>query len=92
MAKRVKVAWLFQCAMKKKKFNEINSRVADMYVQCSLNVTGKETSEWGYTFSMFGEFINISEELTANEVHELIACLTAALKATGEWTEEGGDA
>lgn len=76
---------------KKKKFNEINSRVADMYVQCSLNVTGKETSEWGYTFSMFGNFVNI-DELTAGEVRELVACLTAALKATGEWTEEGADA
>lgn len=76
--------------MKRKKFNEINSHVADMYVQCSLNVTGKETSEWGYTFSMFGNFINI-DELTADEVRELVSCLTAALKATGEWTEEGGE-
>ena len=76
----------------KKKFSEVYARETDIYVQCSLYVTDKDTSEWGYTFSLFGNYVNIDEDMTAEEMRHLVACLTSALKATGEWKEEGGAA
>lgn len=76
--------------MKKKKFEEINSRGSDIYVECAIHVNEQNVSEWGYTFSLFGNYVNIDQNMDAEEMRRLVRCLTAALKATGEWKEEGG--
>ena len=74
----------------KKKFEDFSSVSSGIYAECAIHVNEKDVSEWGYTFSLFGNYIIIDRNLSAEEVRQLIRCLTAALKATGEWKEEGG--
>ena len=76
--------------MKKKKFCEINHNNEDMYVYCEMKATENATSEYIYYLYCGGEVVLMDAELSADDVRCLITCLTAALKATGEWREEGG--
>ena len=75
----------------KKKFSEISHKNEDMYVFCEMKATDKATSEYIYYMYLNGEVILGDDELNADDVRHMIACLTAALKATGEWKEEGGE-
>ena len=77
--------------MRKKKLEEINPRESDIYVECSLHINERGVSKWGYNLSLFGKYVYVDKELDADDVRRLISCLTAALKATGEWKEEGGE-
>ncbi len=77
--------------MKKKKYSEISHKNEDMYVYCEMKATDKATSEFIYYLYLNGEVVLGDDELNAEDVRHMIACLTAALKATGEWKEEGGE-
>lgn len=76
--------------MKKKKYSDINNKNEDIYVFCEMKATDKATSEYIYYMYLNGEVVPGDDELNADDVRRMIACLTTALKATGEWKEEGG--
>jgi hypothetical protein len=76
--------------MKKKKYGDINHNNEEMYVYCEMKATGNAVSDYIYYLYCGGECILQGNELDADDVRRLISCLTAALKATGEWKEEGG--
>lgn len=77
--------------MKKKKFGDINHDNEEMYVYCEMKATENAVSDYIYYLYCGGECILQENELDADDVRRLIGCLTAALKATGEWKEEGGE-
>lgn len=74
--------------MKKVKYSEIDQHTDDIYVHAELKVTDRKTSGYIYYVMCKGDMTLIGDELDADGVRCLIRCLTAALKATGEWREE----
>ena len=78
--------------MKRKKFSDITHKTNDLYVYAEMKATEDATSEYIYYLYCGGEVVLMDAELNADDVRCLIGCLTTALKATGEWKEEGGAA
>lgn len=76
--------------MKRKKFCDITHKTNDLYVYAVMKATEDATSEYIYYLYCGGEVVLMDAELSADDVRCLINCLQSALKATGEWKEEGG--
>ena len=76
--------------MKRMKYRDITPKTDDIYVYAEMKATENATSEYIYYLFCGGEIVLQGDELNADDVRRLIGCLQSALKATGEWKEEGG--
>lgn len=74
--------------MKKVKYGEIDQHTDDIYVHAELKVTDQKTGGYIYYVMCNGTLALMDDELDADDVRCLIRCLTAALKATGEWRDD----